>query len=376
MLELFRSLAVAVVLLPVFTCTPATAQVSFKEFLDFCFITDMSSDGSVAVGWYDSFDTTDTFRWTAAGGVELIGVPKMYQSVYISRDGKTIVGTVLDSAGNYNAAVWQGGRSWRILAPFAGAVPSEQHTISSAYGVSGDGSVVVGSAYVSKTKAVAFRWDATNGMVNLGTFDEGTNSDSVAYGVSADGKLVHGWDYKEGFTPAGPGGIAMNGRRGAIWWDDKERLLHPFGWAGEAWATNDNGSIIVGQFHPLNTNHVLQGASTYQWTAWDGHFEDLGALTTPGLGPNSSISQPYAVSDDGSVVGGDAGGPNDKRAMIWTRETGMMYVTDFLTQKGVTDHLSWMYLTKTIYISPDGRFMVGYGRTSPTVFKTWIVTLR
>ena len=193
----------------------------------------------------------------------------------------TIVGTAPDSAGNLNAAIWQGGRNWKTLTPFVGAVPSEQGTISYASGVSADGSVIVGGAYVSTTKVVAFRWDATNGMVNLGTFDEGTNSDSVPYGVSADGNTVIGWDYKQGFSPPGPGGIAMNGRRGAIWWDGKERLLHALGWAGEAWATNDVGSIIVGQFHPLNTNNVLQGASTYLWTAWDGHFQDLGAVPVP-----------------------------------------------------------------------------------------------
>jgi probable HAF family extracellular repeat protein len=374
---MFRSLPSAALLLPVFLCAPATAQVTFKEFLDYCFITDMSADGSVAVGWYDG-PTTDNFRWTAAGGLELIGLPGMFQTLRISRDGKTIVGTVRDSAGNNQAAIWQGGKNWRILTPFPGAVPSEQRTISTAYGVSGDGSVVVGSAHVSLTKAVAFRWDATNGMVNLGTFDEGNNSDSVAYGISSDGKLIHGWDYKEGFSPAGPGGAAMNGRRGAIWWDGKQRLVHPFGWAGEAWVTNDNGSIIVGQFHPIDANNraIQGGASTYLWTAWDGHFEDLGAVAIPiGGDQRNYISQPFAVSDDASVIGGETGWI-DKFAMIWTRETGMIYVSDFLTRNGVTDHRGWMYLTRTVYISPDGRLMVGYGRKSPLVFATWIVTLR
>ncbi len=211
-------------------------------------------------------------------------------------------------------------------------------------------------------------------LVILGAFDEGTNSDSSVYGVSADGKTVIGWDYKQGFSPPGPGGIAMNGRRGAIWWDGKERLLHPFGWAGEAWATNDVGSIVVGQFHPSNSDNTLQGASTYRWTAWDGHFENLGAV--PVLDPRNSISQPYAVSDDGSVVGGDSGGVNDKSAMIWTRETGMMYVSDFLTMKGVTAHLSWDKLIKTVYISPDGRLVIGNGFNPYPSQRTWIVTLK
>jgi hypothetical protein len=73
------------------------------------------------------------------------------------------------------------------------------------------------------------------------------------------------------------------------------------------------------------------------------------------------------VSDDGSVVGGDTGRA-EKLAMIWTPDTGTMYVSDFLTLKGVTDHLMWR-LTKTAYISPDGRVVVGYGYqgTSPSL---------
>jgi uncharacterized membrane protein len=161
--------------------------------------------------------------------------------------------------------------------------------------------------------------------------------------------------------------------------------MHPFGWAGEAWATNNNGSIIVGQFHPLdaaNSNQLQGGGSTYLWTAWDGNFEDLGAVQVPiGGGIGNYVSQPYAVSDDGSVIGGDTG-LSEKFAMIWTRPTGMMYVSDFLTMNGVTDHLSWVSLTKTVYISPDGRVVVGYGALPPSgpspfpVPRTWIVTLR
>jgi hypothetical protein len=76
----------------------------------------------------------------------------------------------------------------------------------------------------------------------------------------------------------------MNQRRGSIWWDGRERLLHAFGWAGEARATNSEGSIIVGQFHPLNQYNdppTRHGASSYRYTAWDGHFEDLGAVPVP-----------------------------------------------------------------------------------------------
>jgi len=366
-------LAGAAALLLSLTCDQARAQVSFKEFAEGCLITSMSADGSVAVGNYNA--GADAFRWTAAGGVELIGVKGIFNGISISRDGSTIVGTVPDSTRNNHAAIWQGGRNWRTLTPFPEAVPSGgAHTVSFANAVSADGSVIVGGAYVSTTKVVAFRWEAATGMVNLGTFDEGPDSDSTAYAVSADGRNIIGWDSKPGFSPAGPGGASMNGRRGAIWWDGKERLLHAFGWAGEAWVTNDVGSIIAGQFHPLDASDPRKGASSYLWTAWDGRFENLGAVPTL-LGPNY-ISEPYGVSDDGSVVGGNSGGVDNKTASIWTPATGMVSVSDYLTMNGVTDHLGWDGLIKTSYISPDGRLMAGVGYKPYPFLKGWIVTLK
>ena len=233
--------------------------------------------------------------------------------VYISRDGKTIVSGVPDSSGNLNAAIWQGGRNLKIIPPIAGAVVDDvTHTLSNATGVSGDGSILVGYVYIAQNKIVAFRWDAVKGMASLGTFGRGDLVDSQPLSISGDGRSIVGWDLLFNFSPAGPGGPAMNSRRGAIWWEGHERLLHPFGWAGEAWVTNDVGSIVAGQFHRLH------GASTYLWTAWDGHFEDLGAVTIPLGGDQAEyISQPYAMSDDGSVVGGESG-RTQKFAMMWT----------------------------------------------------------
>lgn len=379
-----RGLLIAAALLLSFSCPSAKAQVTFKPFAEFCLVTDMSADGSVAVGAFDDGFTNDVFRWTASGGIELIGAsPKQaqYNDLSISRDGKTIVGNVPDTQGIFHAAIWQGGKNWRILGEFPGAVTSDLGIASIATDVSADGSVIVGYAFVAGSKSVAFLWDAMNGMVNLGTFDEGDRSDSGPFAVSGDGRTIVGWDYKDRFYPPGPGGSAMGSRRGVVWWDGKERLLHPFGWAGEALATNDVGSIIVGQFHPLDANNNVQGASTYLWTAWDGHFEDLGAVPVPiGGNQRNYLSQPFAVSNDGAVVGGESGW-QEKFAMIWTRQTGMMFVTDFLTMNGITEHQNWVKLDRVVYISPDGRTVVGHGHTPPggtSPFpwpRTWVMTL-
>jgi probable HAF family extracellular repeat protein len=138
-------------------------------------------------------------------------------TVSISRDGTTIVGAALDAQGNKNAAVWQGGTNWKVLGGVPGGVP-QGLVLSAGYGVSGDGSVVVGIANLPSSQQFGsqfhgFRWQASTGMVDLGALQQGGNTSGLA--IAADGSTIVGYE-----RPANKGtdlyNPSVSGSSGAI----------------------------------------------------------------------------------------------------------------------------------------------------------------
>jgi len=102
------------------------------------YLSDVSADGSIAVGVRSNFGPV--FRWTASEGVVDIGATGF--TAAISRDGQTIVSDAKDLQGISSAAVWQGGTNWKLLGGVPNGRPFDQN-LSTAYGVSADGSVIV-----------------------------------------------------------------------------------------------------------------------------------------------------------------------------------------------------------------------------------------
>jgi probable HAF family extracellular repeat protein len=312
----------------------------------------MSGDGSVIVGFRGNFGPV--FRWTAATGAVDIGGTNFL--VAISKDGKTIVGQAADPRGVQSAAIWQGGKNWKTLGGLPNATPID-NTLSSAYGISSDGTVIAGLAYKGTEGRAprAFRWDAKNGMVDLGSLQ---NSQSRASAISGNGNLVGGWDA----APGGGGTIGPhNYWMGALWYSGLEQFLHPYGWTGQVTAINEVGSVIIGQGHPMAQMHG------YRFTVWDGRVEDLGALvrwTSPPPVPNDEDrSVPNAVSEDGDmIVGisgyGDPGYPQE--AFIWTDETKMVRLKDYLIGKGVPVPSGWQLVNGTA-ISQNKKMIAGFG---------------
>ena len=144
----------------------------------------MSADGSIAVV-RSNFGPAS--RLTAQTGTVDIGGDGFQAK--ISRDGKSIVSNAKDSTG-FSAAIWLGGTKWRTLGGLPGGEASGE-TLSTAFSVSADGSLIVGRGCVTPGRAHGFRWDALNGIVDLESLQRQNSRASV---VSADGNVVLGWD--------------------------------------------------------------------------------------------------------------------------------------------------------------------------------------
>jgi probable HAF family extracellular repeat protein len=102
----------------------------------------------------------------------------------VSGDGSVIVGTAAASSGNNEAFRWTPAGGMVDLGHLPGG------NLSAANAVSADGSVVVGYSNSNLVGTEAFRWTAGGGMVGLGILPGGHQS--IANGVSADGSVVVG----------------------------------------------------------------------------------------------------------------------------------------------------------------------------------------
>jgi probable HAF family extracellular repeat protein len=142
----------------------------------------LSADGSVIVGTNYSASGAQAFRWTAGSGMVGLGfLPGGTNSCPsgISADGSVIVGTSYSASGD-QAFRWTAGSGMVGL----GYLPGDTNSQASA--ISADGSVVVGGSY-SPAEYRAFRWTAGLGIVSLGT-----NNYTSATGVSGDGSVIIG----------------------------------------------------------------------------------------------------------------------------------------------------------------------------------------
>ncbi len=185
----------------------------------------------------------------------------------------------------------------------------------------------------------AIRWTLSGGTQDLGTL-LGAAGNSIAFGISGDDATIVGWSNTTPGSPF-PSGLHAFRWTQAGGMQDLGSLQGASG-TSIAWATNSDGSVIVGQTDTASSQHA------FRWTQAGG-MQDLGSLGS-GFG-----SVAYAVSADGTVVVGNATVAGGTHAFRWTQATGMQDLGS----------LAGMKQTTATSVSADGSIVVGYA--DPTI---------
>jgi len=273
-------------------------------------VTALNKDGSMAAGW-NQFPVTYNspgYTWTREKGRDdfglLPGTPDASYTYGLSDTG-TAVGVMYNwGGGSARAFRWTGSGQLEDLGTLG-------YKDSYAWGINGDGSVIVGQAEDSGPwlpPSQAFRWTPTGGMQGLGWLPQ--SGVSLAKAVSRDGSTIVG--------------ISMVGLddRAFIWTEPTGMKALPFlpgtayPWCG-AYAVNADGSVVVGE------SYASDGYSyAVRWV--NGKVMDITNSSFP-----NSIAR--AVSNDGLVIAGAWG----QLGVIWTVTTGMLLAKDYLAVNGV-----------------------------------------
>ena len=296
-----------------------------------------SNNGEIIVGTIGNTH----YIWTEASGLTPIGgvtVGTMGGTATISDDGSKISATVTNPNNNLNEmALYNVSTSnWTYLGGIGG---QSDGSVSSAWSISNDGLTAVGLGWVNSGNAHAIKWNASDGMVDMGSTV--TNRSSRANDVNNDGTVIVGWqDAATGF------------RQGAVWVDGVQTLItnqsqNP---VSEAGGVSGDGVWAVGGGNNFNA---------WRWS------EDTGVIDIPH--PNSSFSfrgSATSLNEDGSIIVGFyrpfPGPAVFGEGFIWTEATGRIELNAYVTSLGMDTQ--GIIFALPLGISNDGTSIVGLGR--------------
>jgi probable HAF family extracellular repeat protein len=361
------------------------------------FLQAMSRDGHIVTGSYVGAGIyAGSWAWRQGAGYQDL---PLIAAQGMNSWGQPIVGEGMDGSGNVVAAAVysDSGATPYLVGPYPGAQPQDAF-LSSAYGVSDDGTIV-GLAQNTDGNAMAFRWTSGGGMIRMPVNRPDTYS--RANGISGNGSIVYGWnDQEDGF------------RTGVIWVGGTPVYLHNPGQygdsfgspPGEALGSNYDGTVVVGQGYYDDNLY----SEAWRWTPADG-TQALGVIirdaargdayvpsafvpsyTAPiGMFANARIPQPngfffptesyaLAVSDDGNTIVGNSGirnGGGIVDAFIWTPATGMVFLAEYAAARGVSIPAGFTLYSANA-ISADGLTIGGQGIDPTGSFVVpWILDL-
>ncbi len=258
----------------------------------------------------------------------------------------TIVGGVLrgHEQGTDDAGVWRNDQI-SLIEHEPGGLTTDATAISL------DGHVIVGSSDSSTHFRQPTRW--VDGHVQTLGDIPGTLNGGEALAVNADGSVVVG--------QAGGFRRAFRWQNGAI---EPLPLIDPNSDIETSYAvdTSADGRRIIGR--QMHSNFVSDGLL---WQ--DGVVTKLGSL------PGGTSAFPAAISADGSLIFGDAGGGAlFFTAFVWDELHGMRDLMQVLLDGGADLH-GWTRLDLIQDVSADGHTILGYGFNAQGAHVPFVATI-
>jgi hypothetical protein len=333
---------------------PATVEVIIMV-PELTFPFDISENGEyVAIS---GFGSGGGFLWSKTLGLIPIGGDEPYIQA-VSEDG-VIGGTARNPDYNVSgqnvamAGYWQrqtGEWTFLPINPEAGAPIYSDYT--STWGMTADGSTIVGMQYFAEYQYRAFKWTEAGGYDMIGDVEPAGNRPN---GISNDGSVVYGW-----------ANLPAASRSPVIWVGDEYIQIAPDQY-GEANAASSTGEYVVG----------FAGTEAFIWNSQTGTTFFSNTL-------NDDNISPLAVSDAGNIFGYTVGWPpfpDFRRGFVRMLSGEMMTFNDYALSRGMADAADWTFLSingvtpdesKFIgsAITPEGQnvsFMIDFGAEIPNI---------
>jgi hypothetical protein len=324
-------------------------------FFDYVQAVDLTPDGHTAL--FGDISTpvnqlmlVDTWTMTATHATD-VGDPLRDFATGISQGGA--ITALYDDP--VVAGLWKPGAGWTNLGTLY-PTPCDQD-IASAWDISADGTVVVGSAW--NTCAVgAFRWTAS-GMAQLQVLGARTGGgagipDNRATVVSDDGSIAAGFAM-----------TAIVDRAPARWHADGTGEFLPRSAPdapGEVLSISANGHVLAG----------LDALDGVVWTDTDKQmlprFDDF--LPSDPVFPN-------AMTADGRVIFGGQGDAFSgiPQAFMWSQANGLRRISDLVAAQSLAIPTGFV-MGNVLAASADGTVLIGTA-TNPDTFasKVWVLRL-
>ncbi len=304
----------------------------------------VSGDGSVAVGQVSDGINTLPVLWTLGGGLHSLGkIPGSsgHAARAASFDGSVIVGQ-----SGQRAFRWTQDTGMVDLGTFA----DDNLGFASAWGVSDDGSTVVGTAATNSGFDV-FRWKVGVGLQNEGYFDGG--------GIASGGNAFVATDIRPG---GGLVGLRVKDGEGAT---DLGVISGLYNITAPHAITAD-ASRVVGDCYFSNTPDA-QGEA-FLWVEGEG-IRSLGDLGGGGM-----VSRANDISDDGRVIVGSGTDLQGRQGVVWIDGGVALRAHDFLLGLGISGLEGWR-LTDVSAVSPDGLTLVGTGINADGIAEGWVARI-